>query len=108
MLKNDHIVSIRTPAGHWGYDRPEEGEPEGHYQPISLQWSPYTATDAREVSLAGGDPTESSTNRSYKGYTELRGLHLQGTMTEQNLLRERERQAFRRQGSGDLQPRHRR
>ena len=64
------IVSIRTPVGHWGYIKPEEGQSEGHYQPISLQWSPYTAVDAREVSIAGGDPTESSANRSYKGLTE--------------------------------------
>lgn len=73
MLKNGHV-----PAGltHWQKPTPEEADfaivsirtPAGHYQPISLQWSPYTATDAREVSLAGGDPTESSTNRSYKGY----------------------------------------
>lgn len=64
------IVSIRTPVGHWGYVMPDEEYPEGHYQPISLQWSPYTATDAREKSIAGGDPTEKSDNRSYKGYTE--------------------------------------
>lgn len=64
------IVSIKSPVGHWGYIVPS-GEEEGHYQPISLQWSPYTADAAREQSLAGGDPTEASANRSYKGYTEL-------------------------------------
>ena len=64
------IVSIRTPVGHWGYIKPAEGELEGNYQPISLQWSPYTATHAREVSIAGGDPTEKSSNRSYKDRTE--------------------------------------
>lgn len=64
------IVSIRTPVGHWGYIKPAEGELEGNYQPISLQWSPYTATHAREVSIAGGDPTEQSCNRSYKDRTE--------------------------------------
>lgn len=35
------IVSIRTPFGHWGYVKPEEGQSEGHYQPIS----PYTAVE---------------------------------------------------------------
>ena len=35
--------------------------------PISLQYRPYTAEYAREVSLAGGDPLENFTNRSYKG-----------------------------------------
>ena len=65
------IVPIKTPIGHWGYITPENDAQEGHYQPISLQWSPYTATFAREESIAGGDPTESSANRSYKGYTEI-------------------------------------
>lgn len=64
------LVSIKTPYGHWGYSLPDAQYPEGHYMPISLQWGPYTATAAREVSIAGGDPTESSTNRSYKGFTE--------------------------------------
>lgn len=64
------IVSIKTPYGHWGYIQPGEGEKEGHYNPISLQWAPYTADYAREVSLAGGDPSEASANRSYKGRTE--------------------------------------
>lgn len=38
--------------------------------PISLQYGPYTAEFAREKSIAGGDPTEASDNRSYKGRTE--------------------------------------
>ena len=37
--------------------------------PVSLQYLPYTAEYARETSLAGGDPKEASTNRSYKGKT---------------------------------------
>ncbi len=64
------LVSIKTPYGHWGYIQPGDGEKEGHYNPISLQWGPYTAEYAREVSLAGGDPSEASANRSYKGRTE--------------------------------------
>lgn len=42
---------------------------EDGYLPISLQYRPYTAVDAREVSIAGGDPLESINNRSYKGKT---------------------------------------
>lgn len=39
------------------------------YVPVSLQYSPYTATDAREHSIAAGDPVTDPaiTNRSYKG-----------------------------------------
>ena len=64
------LVSVKTPYGHWGYIKPEEGQAEGHYNPISLQYGPYTAEFAREKSIAGGDPTEASDNRSYKGRTE--------------------------------------
>ena len=65
------LVGIKGPFGHWGYSLPDKEYPDGHYLPISLQWGPYTATNAREVSLAGGDPTEASANRSYKGFTEI-------------------------------------
>lgn len=65
------IVSIKSPVGHWGFVMPDEKYPEGHYNPISLQWGPYTASSARERSIAGGDPRErSSSNRSYRGFTE--------------------------------------
>lgn len=64
------IVYIHSPVGHWGYVQNKDLSKEGHYNPISLQWGPYTATDAREQSIAGGDPQEASANRSYKGYTE--------------------------------------
>lgn len=65
------IVSIKSPIGHWGFIDPSDDYPEGHYNPISLQWGPYTATTAREESIAGGDPHESSANRSYRGFTEI-------------------------------------
>ena len=39
------------------------------YVPISLQYRPYKAEFARKESLAGGDPKEDFTNRSYKGKT---------------------------------------
>ena len=39
------------------------------YLPITLQYRPYTARNAREVSIAGGDFREQFTNRSYRGKT---------------------------------------
>ena len=39
------------------------------YLPITLQYRPYTASAAREPSIAGGDFRESSANRSYRGKT---------------------------------------
>ena len=38
---------------------------EDGYLPINLQYRPYTAVNSRKISIAGGDPLESSTNRSY-------------------------------------------
>lgn len=65
------LVSIKSPFGHWGYIKPEDDDEEGKYWPISLQYSPYTASHAREKSIAGGDPSEASDNRSYRGRTEI-------------------------------------
>ena len=45
------------------------GSHEGGYLPFSLQYEDYTAKDARAVSIAGGDPMEKTTNRSFKGKT---------------------------------------
>lgn len=56
------IVFIKSPNSV-GYTK-EDG-----YLPISLQYRPYTATLAREVSIAGGDPLEDSNNRTYIGKT---------------------------------------
>ena len=58
------VVLIESPHSLWmGYDM-KEG-----YIPISLQYADYTATTARKHSIAGGDPFEDSTNRSYRGKT---------------------------------------
>lgn len=54
------IAMIEAPKTGNGYQHDT-------YLPISLQWGPYTATAARAVSIAGGDPLESFTNRSYRG-----------------------------------------
>lgn len=40
---------------------------ESGYRPVTLQYRPYTAGKAREVSIAGGDFRENFTNRSYLG-----------------------------------------
>ena len=39
------------------------------YLPITLQYRPYTAVNARPVSIAGGDFRERSADRSYRGKT---------------------------------------
>ena len=54
------IVMIESPISD-GYTA------ETGYRPVTLQYRPYTAVNAREVSIAGGDPREAFTNRSYKG-----------------------------------------
>ena len=63
------LVLIQEPHPGSGYDVKDRQKGGNGYVPISLQYRPYTAVDAREVSVAGGDPKESFTNRSYKGKT---------------------------------------
>ena len=63
------IVFINAPASGSGYDRSDVAAGGNGYVPISLQYEDYTATYARETSIAGGDPFEDFTNRSYKGKT---------------------------------------
>ncbi len=41
------------------------------YLPVTLQYRPYTAETAREVSIASGDPREKAVNRSYRGKTNI-------------------------------------
>lgn len=52
-----------------GYDKTDRAEGGNGYVPISLQYEKYTAQDAREHSLAAGDPVidPTVTDRSYKG-----------------------------------------
>ena len=52
-----------------GYDGADAAAGGNGYFPIALQYRPYTADTAREESIAGGDPHETFTNRSYKGKT---------------------------------------
>ncbi|MDR0738209.1 MAG: glycoside hydrolase family 3 C-terminal domain-containing protein [Prevotellaceae bacterium] len=54
-----------------GYDKHDREAGGNGYIPISLQYRTYTAEDAREHSIAAGDPVvdPTVTNRSYKGKT---------------------------------------
>ena len=61
------LVVIQEPSSGSGYDVNDRKKGGNGYVPISLQYRPYKAEYARDVSVAGGDPKESFTNRSYKG-----------------------------------------
>ena len=61
------LVMIQEPSSGSGYDVNDRKKGGTGYVPISLQYRPYTAEYARAKSIAGGDPKESFTNRSYKG-----------------------------------------
>ncbi len=63
------LVFIGSPASQGGYSKADVAAGGNGYIPISLQYKPYTAVDARATSIAGGDPLETFTNRSYKGKT---------------------------------------
>jgi beta-glucosidase len=63
------IVFVQAPASGSGYSVEDRNAGGNGYVPISLQYNDYTADYARETSIAGGDPLESFTNRSYKGKT---------------------------------------
>ncbi len=61
------LVVITSPESGRGYDRSDVAAGGNGYLPISLQYGAYTAAHARAASLAGGDPLESFSNRSYRG-----------------------------------------
>ena len=64
------LVGIASPNGGVGYDIADKEKGNNGYVPISLQYGTYTATHARETSLAAGSPLEEGiTNRSYQGKT---------------------------------------
>ena len=63
------IVFIDSPMGGWGYSLEDLEQGGNGYVPISLQYGDYTARKARPHSLAGGDPFEDFTDRSYLGKT---------------------------------------
>ncbi len=61
------LVIINSPNGGSGYSREDVNKGGNGYVPISLQYGKYTAVDARDPSIAGGDPLETFTNRTYRG-----------------------------------------
>ena len=63
------LVIVDSPDGGRGYDKANVEAGGNGYVPISLQYGRYTADHARATSLAGGDPLEDFTNRTYKGKT---------------------------------------
>ena len=63
------LVDIDEPMGGFGYSRADLEAGGNGYVPISLQYRPYTASSARQPSIAGGDPKESFADRSYRGKT---------------------------------------
>jgi beta-glucosidase len=64
------MVFIKSPISG-GYSRADREAGGNGYVPISLQLNDYTAVDAREHSIAAGDPVIDSTikDRTYKGKT---------------------------------------
>lgn len=64
------IVFIKSPISG-GYSSADRAAGGNGYVPISLQLKDYTATDAREHSMAAGDPVidPTITDRTYKGKT---------------------------------------
>ena len=66
------VCFIRHPNGAGftllgGYDAEDRKNGGNGYVPVSLQYRPYTAKEAREHSIAGGDPQEDFVDRSYRG-----------------------------------------
>ena len=72
------LAFISSPNTGNGYQAEDVKKGGNGYFPISLQYGEYKATEARAVSIAGGDPLENFTNRTYKdksvkaiNYTDL-------------------------------------
>ncbi len=63
------LVFISSPNSGLGYSTEDVKKGGNGYLPISLQYSEYTATEARDPSIAGGDKFEKFTNRTYRGKT---------------------------------------
>ena len=77
------LVFISNPNTGNGYDSTDVRKGGNGYIPISLQYGDYTATEARETSMAGGDILEKFTNRSYKGKTvKASNIYDLGMVTE--------------------------
>jgi len=64
------LVFVESPISD-GYSVEDRENGGNGYLPLMLQYRPYTAVEARESSIAGGDPREDFVNRSYRGKTNL-------------------------------------
>jgi len=62
------LVFVESPISD-GYSVEDRENGGNGYVPLMLQYRPYTADNARACSIAGGDPREAFTNRSYLGKT---------------------------------------
>ncbi len=60
------LVFVESPIS-CGYSKEDREQGGNGYLPVTLQYRPYKADTAREISIAGGDFREASNNRSYKG-----------------------------------------
>lgn len=63
------LVFMRSPDSGGGYSSADAKAGGTGYVPVSLQYGDYTAQGTRDPSLAGGDPMEKFTNRTYNGKT---------------------------------------
>lgn len=63
------LVFIQSPNSGGGYYSADAKAGGTGYVPVSLQYNDYTAQGTRDPSLAGGDPMETFTNRTYNGKT---------------------------------------
>ncbi|WP_459128523.1 glycoside hydrolase family 3 protein [Latilactobacillus curvatus] len=67
------LVKIKSPErdfdGYNGYDSRDVEKGGNGYVPISLQYRPYTAKKAREISIAGDKRDSDVLNRTYKDKT---------------------------------------
>jgi beta-glucosidase len=61
------LVFINSPNSGGGYNSEEAKKGGTGYVPVNLQYGEYTARTSRDPSIAGGDPFEKFTNRTYRG-----------------------------------------
>ena len=64
------LVFVESPISD-GYSTKDRERGGNGYVPLTLQYRPYTAKNARKESIAGGDPREDFLNRSYWGKTNI-------------------------------------
>ena len=85
------LVFIQSPTQDRGHHKVDIDNGGTGYTPISLQYGDYTAKYARKQSIAGGDPKESFTNRSYygKSTTTLNKVEMEVVLETRKLMGKR-------------------